>query len=1255
MSKKIKDEQKKFLGETLNQYDKALDEVINQLDKKNREQNHKISSLVNSFDNEYLEKDVEGNMTTLENSKDGMVIINEIQGSTEVNYCKDGEKELILNGDIDTQGESFVTITEGVDGGLVDVSLEGNTEINLSKTKDPVLVTREFDDINCNVGKLQYTIDDVTTINDEPGKVDIDRIVGDTMVNHAVNGSEELILNAHINESGDNSITLNGVTSDGGKVDVALEGNTLVNVSNVKDDYITPTIEDKVDQGSVISLPEVSEGLIHIDEIEGNTLVNYCTDGAKELTLNGDIDVEGNFVTVTEGADNGLVDVTLEGNTLVNLVDAYYYNTNIYVRVCSFKEGMLKPSTKYSAIITNPSDENLCVYWNEYVFEYAYISIPAHTTKVFTTTTKSEMEIDENRTLFKNAEEHTQTIQFKAMLLEGDWTNKEIPQYFEGMKSVGQDDENGHKVEISSRNKNLFDGETELGVYNFTDGVTVEDNTNYARTVNYINVKSIDKITISSNQTTYGFRVYLYDTDKKHIENTLVYSNNSLDVSEAGYIRMVYNNTIDKSTIQIEEGSTVTDCIPHSSNKKEILLNEPLRGLPNGVKDQIVKIGGKWFVERNCGSIGFNEIINAVVLGDSTKEETIRFKWKSDVIPSMKPNSASNFYCNNFKYAKYSDDIEGIDIGKDLDCNILRSKLQTQDIDGFKQWVGNNPTTIIYELATPTYEPLEIEPTLNTYNEVTHLSNNSIIPCNMQIKNTGYNTIIKPSTLYTVALDTNKSGTVVIDLGGMKTVTTNNVVTITTPAILSDDSLRIYGKGIKGSKVRLLEGDKTNWIPSFFEGIQSSFEDKVQDDGSYKMELLMKNKNLADPKGVYDSEAVNDYLWKLISSSNGEYICRGNTENPSNSYAFALGLNLYNLKPNTTYCVSYKVNGLYANARYAYKGTNNLWKIPLQIPVSNNIFTTPKGITEVCIGLCYKNPTGETVTISEIQVEEGSERTEYVPYKENKIQFSSIEPLRGINEIHDRLVFKDGKLMIERNCKQENMSELKFAGDTRDTMKCLILFKSKPKAISNIFSNSRGYESATKGQMYVQERGDGMTYLWIPTDSMSREEFTSFLNEKNATIVYAKAEPTYEEIPYDLQKIILESYDNGTLFFDTNIPPTKVSFNCFEEELTYLYPSTSYTVQFNSDRTTTADITLGGTQLLAQNIVKGLNRITITTPSTLVDNKLIINGVGAKISDVVVTDTNREFKYFEGMKSVGENGLKIYSGKPQRFGKGGRI
>ena len=105
-----------------------------------------------------------------------------------------------------------------------------------------------------------------------------------------------------------------------------------------------------------------------------------------------------------------------------------------------------------------------------------------------------------------------------------------------------------------------------------------------------------------------------------------------------------------------------------------------------------------------------------------------------------------------------------------------------------------------------------------------------------------------------------------------------------------------------------------------------------------------------------------------------------------------------------------------------------------------------------------------------------------------------------------------------------------------------------------------------------------------------------------------------------------------------NVSKTKDSTALpLNEELTYLYANTQYTLQFVSDKATTANITLGGTPLLAQSIVVGLNKITITTPATLVDNKLIISGI-ANISEVVVTDTDREFGYFEGMKSVGEGG-----------------
>ena len=41
------------------------------------------------------------------------------------------------------------------------------------------------------------------------------------------------------------------------------------------------------------------------------------------------------------------------------------------------------------------------------------------------------------------------------MILEGDYTNKPIPQYFEGLKSIGEKEDGNHKISISSTGKNL--------------------------------------------------------------------------------------------------------------------------------------------------------------------------------------------------------------------------------------------------------------------------------------------------------------------------------------------------------------------------------------------------------------------------------------------------------------------------------------------------------------------------------------------------------------------------------------------------------------------------------------------------------------------------------------------------------------------------------------------------------------------------------------------------------------------------------
>ena len=399
-----------------------------------------------------------------------------------------------------------------------------------------------------------------------------------------------------------------------------------------------------------------------------------------------------------------------------------------------------------------------------------------------------------------------------------------------------------------------------------------------------------------------------------------------------------------------------------------------------------------------------------------------------------------------------------------------------------------------------------------------------------------YNVIIKPNTLYTVALDTNKTGTIRINLGGAEVTTTNNVAMITTPETLTDNSLKLYGTNIKCSKVRLLEGDKTNWIPSYFEGMKSSFEDKLQDDGTYKMEILSSNKNMFNK-----IDAMKPSNWLI-----GTY------------HSFKM-----QLKPNTRYSVSvnYRTDktrwmGIFEKP-YNYDGM--LWTQIWKNGASNfykSKFTTPKD------GVCYLSVYSEPNTIedrkqlfnevyNDLTIQEEIFGDEPIIQNSNKIQFSSIEPLRGVGDIKDRFVFKDGKLMIERNC---GVGILDGTESWR-----LINFQTLEKTYyiqtnkfdSNIkrkqcFCDKTPYNKIwnTDNEGVAIEGGGVISYetrVRLNKNKLvgiTSENIKQYFRDNNFKIVYPLAEPTYEEIPFELQKIILEGYENGTLFFDTNIPPT---------------------------------------------------------------------------------------------------------------------
>ena len=998
--------------------------------------------------------------------------------------------------------------------------------------------------------------------------------------------------------------------------------------NELDNDYLT-----KTEEGSVISLEHSKEGMIYLDELQGNTLVNYCTDGSKELTLNGDIDVEGTFVTTTEGVDNGKVDVMCEGNTLVNLVNkiqdykgnAYLYgwqdtpsncekyewvdngvkiystlqdtSADRYFRSTPYENGIFKPNRTYIVRMNvSASDLNVsasilrCFYGNGKVFMSGSLQDVENGVFVKKATTSSDLNVphsmislDYTRPLntegwvsFQNVmvidvtdlPSYQQDVEY--------WRNMN---YFEGMKSVGQDDVNGHKIEILSRNKNLFDINSWKDA-TVSSGQRFDINNNTVTILGYNSDTYTKTGATGSSVCSEGERKYLIEV-KPNTTYTL-----SMEVegetSRVNYVQQYNENyanlglvnygssTNDKvtfttkpnckyvgfrigvretgatlvySNILLEEGSQKTNYVNYNTNKKEILLNEPLRGLPNGVKDRFVKIGGKWFKEKKCEEIVFDGSDDEKWSFKIT-EPSGKYSYKIDPAIVGSTNGRPNGICDKFTFVNWNSNPWNY---KSNCISILANGVYVYTdfttLSEFKTWLQSNPFTLIYELPTPKYEPLEIEPILSCYTDITHISNNSIIPCNMKIKNSGYNAIIKPSTLYTVALDTNKSGTIGINLGGAKGTTTNNVLKLTTPATLADDSLRIYGKGIKGSKVRLLEGDKTNWIPSHFEGMKSSFEDKFDaTDNTYKMEILSNNENCA---------------WNVVK--NGDCI-----------FVDVL------LDNNTTYTINTSSNstlgGRISLHPFGVRNSNNNPLLIIKDWTSPSIrtFTTPSNIGGLYTILLWKAGNSNGLTDDYyITLKRGNDATKHIERSINKIQFSSIEPLRSVGDIKDKFVFKDGRLLIERNIHRfiadgTYVSHItKNSYESEKSCACLLSLKSEPKHIRTDKLNTVqcdkystyvhldaiwGSKTIHQGisnvngtyDFAIREYNSKTTINPSDTHDTLMSKFRTYLNNNPIEIEYVLVTPTYEEIPFELQKIILEGYENGTLFIDTNIPPTSI-------------------------------------------------------------------------------------------------------------------
>jgi hypothetical protein len=146
------------------------------------------------------------------------------------------------------------------------------------------------------------------------------------------------------------------------------------------------------------------------------------------------------------------------------------------------------------------------------------------------------------------------------------------------------------------------------------------------------------------------------------------------------------------------------------------------------------------------------------------------------------------------------------------------------------------------------------------------------------------------------------------------------------------------------------------------------------------------------------------------------------------------------------------------------------------------------------------------------------------------------------------------------------------------------------------------------------------------------EAFKSWLQANPITVVHELANPYYELVKPNVG--LLNAEQGLYLNISDSIVPVVNHQDLCTLKLNYLLPNVEYKVKFKANNAGSIAINLGGT-LVPLDVVEGWNEVMVTTPETLVDEYLKVNGSeGIKIQNVMVIDSNKDFDYFKGMNNT---------------------
>lgn len=371
------------------------------------------------------------------------------------------------------------------------------------------------------------------------------------------------------------------------------------------------------------------------------------------------------------------------------------------------------------------------------------------------------------------------------------------------------------------------------------------------------------------------------------------------------------------------------------------------------------------------------------------------------------------------------------------------------------------------------------------------------------------------------------------------------------------------GTSIEISNIMIVEGSKEDnaTVIEFFEGLQSSFEDKVNDEGKYEIEILSQNRNFLSK----DSWKLNGST--LVSETKDEIVTKG-----KNNVGGGIKFELKNLKEGR-YCfsISAKTHTQGDGSVRIYNETKKkyiqVWicSFDTSITRKDGFFTISKDDENDKIAIwlgkdaSYDLETQFTFKKDFMLTKVNTDVSlPYEEQKQNKIKLLLDEPLRSLpNGVRDRLCVVNNKLVVERMCKEVvlNGKESDWSYDTGRDGTETKYFRLSSYRIEDYFAvNFNSFNNFFISDRYKCETASNNWKIVSDTPSIdvnkditiSVRDISSTLNEfkeklstNNIKLVYQLSEPYYEEVLNEYgEPILLEGYENGTIYIDSTIVPT---------------------------------------------------------------------------------------------------------------------